>query len=71
MDKKRGILNVSISIIFKLVILVVSIVTRRFLIRYVGNEANGLDSLYTSIVGVLSIAELGIGTAIVFVCTSP
>ncbi len=71
MDKKRGILNVSISIIFKLVILVVSIVTRRFLIRYVGNEANGLDSLYTSIVGVLSIAELGIGTAIVFCMYRP
>lgn len=71
MDKKRGALNVSISIVFKLVILIVSILTRRFLIRYIGNEANGLDSLYTSIVGVLSIAELGIGTAIVFCMYKP
>lgn len=71
MDKKRGVLNVSISIIFKLILLVVSLLTRRFLIRYVGNEANGLDSLYASILGVLSIAELGIGTAIVFCMYKP
>lgn len=71
MDKKKGIINVAVSIVFRVLLLVVSLLVRRYLIRYIGNGANGLDSLYTSIVGVLSIAELGIGTAIVFCMYKP
>lgn len=71
MDKKRSLLNVSIAIIFKVVILVASLLARRFLIQYVGNEATGLFSLYTSIVGFLAVAELGVGTAITFCMYKP
>ena len=71
MDKKRGIINITISILFRVLLLIGSLLVRRYLIQYIGNEANGLDSLYTSIVGVLSIAELGIGTAIVFCMYKP
>lgn len=71
MDKKRGIINVAVSIVFKILLLIGSLFARRYLIKYIGNEANGLDSLYASIVGVLSIAELGIGTAIVFCMYKP
>lgn len=71
MDKKKGAINVAVSILFRALLLVASLLVRRYLIRYIGNEANGLDSLYTSIVGVLSIAELGIGTAIVFCMYKP
>lgn len=71
MDKKRGIINVAVSIVFKILLLIGSLLARRYLIKYIGNEANGLDSLYASIVGVLSIAELGIGTAIVFCMYKP
>ena len=44
---------------------------RRLLIQHMGNEVNGLNSLYNSIIGVLSMAELGIGSAIVFAMYKP
>ncbi len=71
MDKKKGAINVAVSIAFRVVLLVGTLLTRRFLIKYIGNEANGLDSLYSSIIGFLSVAELGIGTAITYCMYKP
>lgn len=71
MDKKKGLLNVIISIIFKVFLLVGAIVVRRFLIQYAGEDVNGLDSLYISIIGFLSVAELGVGSAITFCMYKP
>lgn len=71
MDKRRGLINVTVSIAFKIAILIVSIIVRRFLIRYIGNEVNGLNSLYLSIIGFLSVAELGVGSAITFCMYKP
>lgn len=70
-DKRKSILNVCVSIVFKIALLIANLLVRRYLIRYVGNEANGLDSLYTSIIGFLSVAELGIGSAITFCMYKP
>lgn len=70
-DKKRSLLNVGVSIIFRFAILAGSIVVRRLLIQYIGNEINGLNSLYLSIVGFLSVAELGVGSAITFAMYKP
>lgn len=71
MDKKKSFLNVFVSIFFKIILLVSAILTKRFLIKYVGNEANGLNSLYISLIGMLSIAELGVGSAITFSMYGP
>ncbi len=71
MDKKRSVLNVSISIIFKIALLIGNLLVRRFLIRYVGNEINGLNSLYISILDFLSVTELGVGAAITFCMYKP
>lgn len=71
MDKKRGLLNIGVSIIFKIVLLIGSILVRRFLIQYIGNDANGLSSLYVSIIGFLTVAELGVGEAITFCMYKP
>ena len=71
MDKKKSLLNVVVAIAFKFILLILSLVSRRFLIRYVGNEATGLFSLYTSIVGFLAVAELGVGSAITFCMYKP
>lgn len=71
MDKRRSLLNVSVSIFFKILLLFLALLTRRFLIRFLGNEVNGINSLYTSIIGFLSVAELGIGTAITFCMYEP
>ena len=66
MDKKKSLINVFVAVFFKIILLFLTLFTRRFLIKYVGNEANGVFSLYTSIIGFLAIADLGIGTAITF-----
>lgn len=71
MDKKRGLLNVIVSIAFKIVLLVGAIFVRRFLIRYAGNAVNGLNSLYLSVIGFLAVAELGVGSAITFCMYKP
>lgn len=71
MDKKKSLLNVSISIIFKILLLVLTLLTRRILINTIGNDANGINSLYTSLIGFLGIAELGVGSAITFCMYKP
>ncbi|MDE6201021.1 MAG: hypothetical protein K2M47_03990 [Clostridiales bacterium] len=71
MDKRRGIKNVTVSIFFRVIMLVGSLLVRRYLIRYIGNDVNGLNSLYLSILNVLSVAELGIDSAIIFCMYKP
>lgn len=71
MDKKRSILNVTIAIATKIILLLFSFLLRKFLIKYAGNDANGVYSLYTSILGFLAIADLGVGTAINFSMYKP
>ena len=71
MDKRKGIINVLVAITFRVFMLIGSILVRRFLIQYIGNEVNGLDSLYASLIGFLSVAELGVGSAITFCMYKP
>lgn len=71
MDKRKSLLNVSVSIGFKIATMIVVIFTRRVLIQQCGNEVNGLNSLYASIIGMLSVTELGVGSAITFCMYKP
>lgn len=71
MDKKKSIINVVVSISFKVITMVMVILVKRILIRTCGNEVNGLNALYLSIVGFLSVAELGVGSAITFCMYRP
>ena len=71
MDKRRSVLNISISVFSRIILLIAALYVRRLLIQYIGNDVNGLNSLYTSIIGMLAVAELGIGSAIVFSMYSP
>ncbi|MDE7406222.1 MAG: hypothetical protein K2M89_05055 [Clostridiales bacterium] len=71
LDKKRGIKNVSVSITFKILILIADVLVRRFLIKYIGNGFNGINSLYRSILSFLAVAELGVGSAITFCMYKP
>ena len=71
MDKRKGILNVSVSVGFKILTMIMVIVVKRFLIDICGNDVNGLNALYLSIIGFLSVAELGVGSAITFCMYKP
>lgn len=71
MKKNRSLLNVAVSIFFRIFLFLGSFFVRRYLIKFCGNDVNGLNSLYLSIIGVLSVAELGIGDAIIFCMYKP
>ena len=71
MDKKKGILNISVSVGMRLLTVMMSIVVRRQLILTCGNDVNGLNALYLSIIGFLAVAELGAGSAITFCMYRP
>lgn len=51
--------------------LVVNFVARKIFIDVLGAEYNGLNSLFSSIISILSIAELGIGTTIIYFLYGP
>ena len=71
MDKKKSFLNISSGVLFRIAILFFTVYCRRCLIRTLGNDANGVLSLFVSVIGVLSVAELGVGGAIVFSMYAP
>ena len=71
MDKKKSLLNVGVSIGFKIITMIMVIFVKKMLIQICGNEVNGLNALYLSIIGFLSVAELGVGSAITFCMYKP
>lgn len=71
MDIKKGKLNVTVSIAFKVITMVMAIIVKMALVDVCGNEVNGLNALYISIIGVLSVADLGVGSAITFCMYKP
>ena len=71
MDKKKSLLNVSVSIGFQIITMIMVIFVKKMLIQVCGNEVNGLNALYLSIIGFLSVAELGVGSAITFCMYKP
>lgn len=71
MDKRKALLNVVVSIFFYVVLLIANFITRRYLINILGIGISGLNSLFLSLIGFLSVAELGIGSAITFSMYKP
>lgn len=63
--------NLIFGICLKVYQLLVPFLIRTIIIRVLGIEYAGLNSLFTSILQVLNIAELGVGTALVFSMYKP
>lgn len=59
------------GMINRLITIVLPFITRTIIIYKLGTEYAGLNSLFTSILSVLSISELGIGSAIIFCLYEP
>lgn len=68
---KNATRNIVWGIVEKIASLLLPFVTRTVMIKCLGAEYLGLNSLFTSILSVLSISELGFGTAIVFSMYKP
>jgi O-antigen/teichoic acid export membrane protein len=72
LNKERNArISVAWGFIFKIVSLVCPFIIRTLLIKIMGSEYSGLGSLFTTILQVLSLAELGFGTAMVYSMYKP
>ncbi len=63
---ENSIKNISFSLVSQLITTILSFVLRTILIETIGIESVALKSLFFEIVSVLSLTELGIGSAIAF-----
>ena len=63
--------NIITSVINKLVIMLCNFIMRTILIKYLGEVYLGLDSLFISILEIMSLTELGIGAAMVYSMYKP
>lgn len=68
---KNATRNIAWGIIEKIITILMPFICRTVFIKVLGAEYLGLNGLFTSILQVLSISELGIGTAIVFSMYKP
>lgn len=68
---KNGIRNIGSGIINRILLIVFPFITRTILLYSLGSEYLGLNSLFTSILTVLNLAELGFGSALVFSMYKP
>lgn len=68
---KNAVRNIGWGVVEKIIALLLPFFTRTVLIKTLGSEYLGLNSLFTSILQVLSITELGFGSAIVFSMYEP
>ena len=63
--------NFSVALIGQIIGIVISFIARLFFIRILGKEYLGLNGLFTNILTVLSLTELGVGTAITYSLYKP
>ena len=63
---KNATRNILFGVVLKLYQIIVPFIMRTAMIHYLGVEYLGLNSLFTSVLQVLNLAELGVGSAMVF-----
>lgn len=68
---KKSIKNVFFGFGTQIIILIINFFSRTIFIRYLGAEMLGISSLYTNILTLLSMAELGFGNAIIYSMYKP
>jgi O-antigen/teichoic acid export membrane protein len=68
---KKASINVSVNLLTFILGMLPSFILRKVFLDSLGNELLGLSSLYTSIIGLLSVVELGIGSAIIYSLYKP
>ncbi|MGG0275873.1 lipopolysaccharide biosynthesis protein [Bacillus rhizoplanae] len=66
MRVKNSIINISAGIGSQVIITLLSFVSRTMFITYLGVEYLGINGLFTNVLGMLSLAEAGIGSAIIY-----
>ena len=63
---KNAIRNIQTGAVVQMVNKIMAFVVRTVFIRVLNSEYLGINGLFTNVLTILSFAELGIGTAIIF-----
>ena len=68
---KNSVSNIASGLVFRMASLLINFVSRTIFIYVLGEECLGLNGVFTSLLQMLSLAELGIGQAITFYLYKP
>ena len=71
MKQKLAVKSSMIGILTRIITIILSFITTRFFVRYLGIEIKGINAVITNFLGMLELAELGIGTAISYALYQP
>ncbi len=66
MRVEKSVKNVGVSVVSNILNIIINLVAQAIFLKYLGEEYLGLNGLFTNILSILAIAELGIGTAIIY-----
>lgn len=69
--KSKVVLNVKYGILSQLVKILLQFINRKIFIYFLGVELLGVNSLFSSVLSILSMTELGVGSAIAFSLYKP
>lgn len=67
----KSVKNARVNLTFYILVLFVSFFSRDIFLRYLGEEFVGLTSTLSSVLGIINIAELGIGSAVGYMLYKP
>ena len=68
---KNSIVNISVNMLYQMLNVIVNFIIRTVFIKMLSAEYLGVNGLFTNILSVLSLAELGIGNAIIYTMYKP
>ena len=71
MRTKNSLINALVGVGGQVLNMLLQFVTRMFFIRYLSAAYLGVDGLFTEVLGMLNLAELGIGSAMIFSMYKP
>lgn len=63
---KRSFYNVIVTMITNVIILGTAFLVQRALVSSLGSDYNGVNGLFTSVISMMSLTDLGIGSAIIY-----
>ena len=66
MRTKNSIINIIASIIAQAITILLGFITQKVFINSLGAEILGINGLFSNIISMLAIAELGISTAVIY-----
>lgn len=66
MRTKKSIINSIIAIVMYSINIIIGFIAQKIFISSLGNEYLGLNGLFTNILSILSVVELGLGNAIIY-----